>query len=192
MANTAKKLVTITAPSGAGKSSITHYLLKQFPELAFSVSATTRAQRGTETDGKDYYFLELPDFLKKVESKLFLEYEMVYPGKYYGTLKSELDRIWDAGKIPILDIDVQGAMKVREIFATNALYVFIAPPSLEELKKRLIHRGTETQENVETRLKKANYELSFQSHFDKTIINKDLDKACKQTAKLVKTFLEKT
>jgi len=192
MAKTAKKLVTITAPSGAGKSSITHYLLKQFPELDFSVSATTRAQRGTETNGKDYYFLDLPDFLQKIENNLFLEYEMVYPGKYYGTLKSELDRIWDAGKIPILDIDVQGAMKVREIFATNALYVFIAPPSLEELKKRLIHRGTETQENVETRLQKANYELSFQSHFDKTIINKDLDKACKQTAKLVKTFLEKT
>lgn len=191
MANTTKKLVTITAPSGAGKSSITHYLLKQFPELAFSVSATTRAQRGTETDGKDYYFLDLPDFIQKMNAGLFLEYEMVYPGKYYGTLKSELDRIWNAGKIPILDIDVQGAMKVREIFATNALYVFIAPPSLEELKKRLINRGTETLENVETRLEKANYELSFQSHFDKTIVNKDLDKACKQAAKLLKTFLEK-
>ncbi|MBS1730604.1 MAG: guanylate kinase [Bacteroidetes bacterium] len=191
MAKTFKKLVTITAPSGAGKSSITHYLLKHFPILDFSVSATTRPQRGTEKDGKDYYFLSLPDFLEKISSGLFLEYEMVYPGKYYGTLKSEIDRIWDAGKVPILDIDVKGAMKVREIFNDHALYVFIAPPSLDELKKRLIKRGTETLENVETRLEKANYELSFQNHFDKTIINKDLEKACKQTARMVKAFLEK-
>lgn len=187
----AKKLITITAPSGAGKSSITKYLLEHFPILDFSVSATTRTQRGSEINGKDYYFLELPDFLQKIENGAFLEWEMVYPGKYYGTLQADLERIWKEGKIPILDIDVKGAMKVREIFATNALYVFIAPPSLEELKKRLINRGTETLENVETRLEKANYELSFQSHFDKTIINKDLNKACTQTAKLVKAFLEK-
>lgn len=191
MAEQGKKMIIITAPSGAGKSSITHYLLKKFPELVFSVSATTRTQRGTEREGVDYYFLSLPDFLKKIEAGQFMEWEMVYAGKYYGTLKSEMDRIWALGKIPVLDIDVQGAMHIQQTYGEKVLSIFIAPPSLEELRKRLVHRGTETQENLEIRLEKANYELSFKNHFSKVVINKDLDKACVQTAKYIQAFLQK-
>src|SRR5580765_4634137 len=148
------KLIIITAPSGAGKTSITRYLLNHFPQLAFSVSAATRTPRSYEQDGKDYYFLSEEGFLDKIRKNEFVEWEMVYDGKYYGTLKSELERIWDSGKTPLVDIDVQGALAIQAKFPTNCLTIFIEAPSLEVLKERLRSRGTETEHSLEERVTK--------------------------------------
>lgn len=182
------KLIIITAPSGAGKTSITRYLLSKYPKLAFSISAATRAARGNEKNGVDYYFLSLDDFREKIKNNEFIEWEMVYEGKYYGTLKSELERIWAEGKTPILDIDVKGAIHVKQQFPPNTLTIFVQPPSVEELKKRLVGRGTETPENIATRLNKATYELSFNHSFDKVIINDNLNHACAETEAAIKEF----
>lgn len=182
------KLIVITAPSGAGKTSITRYLLNKYPKLVFSISAATRQPRGTERDGIDYYFLQLDDFREKIKNNEFIEWEMVYEGKYYGTLKSELERIWAEGKTPILDIDVKGAIHVQQQFPANTLTIFIQPPSVEELKQRLEGRGTETPENIATRMNKAAYELSFNHSFDKVIINDTLEHACEATETAIKEF----
>lgn len=182
------KLIIITAPSGAGKTSITRYLLNKYPKLAFSISASTRTARGKETNGVDYYFMELEEFQEKIKNNEFLEWEMVYEGKYYGTLKSELDRIWSLGKVPILDIDVKGAIHVQQQFPANTLTIFIQPPSVEELKRRLTGRGTETPENIATRLNKATYELSFNHSFDVVIINDNLQQAFSETEAAIKAF----
>jgi guanylate kinase len=184
-----QKLIIITAPSGAGKTSITRYLLNKYSCLSFSVSATTRQPRNGETDGVDYYFISAQAFQQKINEQAFIEWEMVYEGKYYGTLKSELERIWDAGKVPVLDIDVQGAIHVENQFAGTSLSIFIQPPSIEELKKRLEQRKTDSLESIQTRLSKANYELSFTSHFDKLIVNDNLEKACHETEEVIKAFL---
>lgn len=183
------KLIIITAPSGAGKTSITRQLLKQYPKLAFSISAATRQPRGKEQNGVDYYFLDLDNFREKIKNNEFIEWEMVYEGKYYGTLHSELERIWSAGKTPILDIDVKGAIHVQQQFPKNTLTIFIQPPSVEELRKRLEGRGTETPENIATRLNKAAYELSFNHSFDKVIINDTLEHACAATEAAIKEFV---
>ena len=183
------KLIIITAPSGAGKTSITRYLLEKYPYLSFSISATTRKQRGQEVDGKDYYFLELADFNQKIKELAFIEWEMVYEGTYYGTLKTELDRIWSAGKVPMLDIDVKGAIHVQQQFPNNSLSLFIEPPSVDALKIRLASRGTETEKSLQTRVNKAAYELSFKHHFNKIILNDNLQKACEETEKVIKSFL---
>ncbi|SEA10897.1 guanylate kinase [Arachidicoccus rhizosphaerae] len=184
------KMIILTAPSGAGKSSIAHYLLdKHADKLSFSVSATTRNARGAEKDGVDYYFLSVDQFKANIQNDAFLEWEMVYEGKYYGTLKSELNRIWDSGKLPIMDIDVKGAIHVRKQFGEECLSIFIQPPSVEALEERLKGRGTETPESIQTRLNKAKYELSFQPHFDKTVINENLDDARRQAEQLIMDFI---
>ena len=184
------KIIIITAPSGAGKTSITKHLLKTFPDkLAFSISAATRQKREYEKDGVDYYFMSVDDFKEKIQHNAFIEWEMVYEGKYYGTLISEIHRIWKEGKVPLLDIDVQGAVHVQQEHREQTLSIFIEPPSVDELKKRLNSRGTETPESLDTRLNKATYELSFKDHFDKVIVNDDLEKACKEAVNIVSTFL---
>jgi len=184
------KIIIITAPSGAGKTSITKHLLKTFPDkLAFSISAATRQKREYEKDGVDYYFMSVDDFKEKIQHNAFVEWEMVYEGKYYGTLISEIHRIWKEGKVPLLDIDVQGAVHVQQEHREKSLSIFIEPPSVDELKKRLSNRGTETPESLSTRLNKATYELSFKDHFDKVIVNDDLEKACKEAVDIISDFI---
>jgi guanylate kinase len=182
------KIIVITAPSGSGKTSITRYLLNKYPKLAFSISAATREARGKEKNGVDYYFMSLEEFQDKIKNNEFVEWEMVYEGKYYGTLRQELERIWTDGKIPILDIDVKGAIHVQRQFPNDCLSIFVQPPSVEELKKRLVGRGTETPENIATRLNKATYELSFNHSFDKVVINDNLHHACNETEKAIREF----
>ena len=184
-----QKLIIITAPSGAGKTSVTKYLLEKIPQLRFSVSATTRKPRSNEINNVDYYFITENDFHNKIQENDFIEWEMVYEGKYYGTFKSELERIWKENKIPLLDIDVKGAIHVHEQFDSNCLTIFIEPPSIEELKKRLQSRGTESLESLQTRLNKAVFELSFKNQFNKIIINDNLQDACLEAAASVKKFL---
>lgn len=189
MSATNGKLIILTAPSGSGKTSITRYLIGKYPRLSFSISATTRAPRGTEKDGVEYHFLSVDDFRARIDANEFIEWEMVYEGKYYGTLKSELQRIWNEGKVPMLDIDVKGAIHVQQQFAGDCLSIFIQPPSVAELRRRLEARGTETPESLETRVNKASYEMSFNHHFTKTILNEELDKACAETEQVIKDFL---
>jgi guanylate kinase len=184
------KIIIITAPSGSGKTSITHHLMRTFSQLAFSVSAATRKPRGTEENGKDYYFMSEDDFKHKIQHNEFAEWEMVYEGKYYGTLKSELQRIWEQQKIPVLDIDVKGAIHVKQQYPESSLTLFIEPPSVDELKKRLEGRGTETPESLAARINKASYEISFKEHFDKSIVNADLQKACTEAVEIVGHFLK--
>ena len=189
MSSAYQKILIITAPSGAGKTSITHYLMQQFPQLAFSISAATRQPRGNEQNGVDYYFMSEAGFQQKIKNKEFAEWEMVYEGKYYGTLKSELERIWQHNQVPVLDIDVKGAIHVQNQYPVNTLSLFIEPPSVDELKKRLESRGTETVESLTARVNKASYEISFKGHFNEVIVNDNLDKACAEALKLVGDFL---
>lgn len=184
------KIIIITAPSGAGKTSITHHLMQVFPQLAFSVSAATRKARGNEKDGVDYYFMSADDFQQKIQANEFVEWEMVYEGKFYGTLKSEMQRIWNNEQVPILDIDVKGAIHVKQQYPDTALTIFIEPPSVEELKKRLESRGTETAESLAARVNKASYEISFKDQFDKSIINDNLQQAREKAVAIVKEFIE--
>lgn len=183
------KIIIITAPSGAGKTSITRYLLQKYPRLSFSISAATRQPRGAERNGVDYYFMSAEEFQEKIQDNAFIEWEMVYEGKYYGTLKSELERIWSLGKTPMLDIDVKGAIHVQQQFPDQTLSIFIEPPSVDELRKRLMSRGTETEETLQTRVNKASYEISFKHSFDEVILNDDLDKACVATEAVISEFL---
>ena len=185
------KIILITAPSGSGKTSIVKYLMKKVPSLAFSVSATTRPPRDSEKEGKDYYFLSEEDFKEKMKNKEFLEWEMVYEGKYYGTLKSEMSRIWKEGKVPVLDIDVQGAIHVQQQYPVNTITLFIQAPSFAELKRRLQSRGSETEETLKTRLSKSAYEMSYKDQFENIIINENFDKACKEAEEIIHSFLNK-
>lgn len=184
------KIIIITAPSGAGKTSITRHLLRTYPQLAFSISAATREARAYEKNGEDYYFISQQDFQQKIQQGEFVEWEMVYEGKYYGTLKSELQRLWNNGQCPLLDIDVKGAIHVQQQYPNTSLTIFIEPPSVAELKKRLESRGTETAESLQARVNKAAYEISFKDHFNTSIINDDLDRACAKAEILVRDFLE--
>jgi guanylate kinase len=184
-----QKILIITAPSGAGKTSITHYLMKTFPKLAFSVSATTRESRENENEGVDYYFMNIETFKQKIKQHEFAEWEMVYEGKYYGTLKSELKRIWAFDKVPVLDIDVKGAIHVQQQYPENTLSIFVEPPSVDELKIRLQARGTETEDTLRARVNKAAYEISFKDQFDEVIVNAELEVACAQASKRVADFL---
>lgn len=184
------KIILVTAPSGSGKTSIVRHLMKQFPQLAFSVSATTRAPRPKEKEGLDYYFITEKDFRKKIHQNEFLEWEMVYEGKYYGTLKSEMERIWAQQKVPILDLDVQGAIHVQQQYPVNTFSLFIQAPSRAELKQRLLNRGSETPESLWARLDKSSYEMTFINHFQNIIVNKDLDRACFEAETVIGDFLE--
>jgi len=183
------KLIVITAPSGAGKTSVTRFLLEKYPQLAFSVSATTRKARGKEKEGVDYHFLSGEAFQTKIQQYEFVEWEMVYEGKYYGTLKSELERIWNNHQVPMLDIDVKGAIHVQQQFPATSMSIFIDPPSVDELRRRLESRGTETPESLQARVNKASYEISFRNHFNHIIVNDNLERACSDAARLVEGFL---
>lgn len=189
--NNQQKIIILTAPSGAGKTSITHHLLNKFPgQLAFSISAATRSARGAEKNGVDYYFMSAEEFTNKIQHEEFVEWEMVYEGKYYGTLKAELQRIWSEGKTPVLDIDVKGAIHVQQQFPETTLSIFIEPPSVDELKRRLLSRGTESEESLTARVNKAAYEISFKTYFTKIIVNADLAKACAEAEEAVLHFLQ--
>ncbi len=189
MNNPNHKILIITAPSGAGKTSITRHLMQNFSQLAFSVSAVTRKARGIEKNGVDYHFITEEEFRHKIQHNEFVEWEMVYEGKYYGTLKSELQQIWDDNKIPVLDIDVKGAIHVQQLYPDTSLSLFIEPPSVEELKKRLESRGTETAESLAARVNKATFELSFKDQFDNCIVNNDLQSACAEAEELTRVFI---
>ena len=184
-----KKIILVTAPSGAGKTSIVNYLLKKLPRLSFSVSATTRKPRDTEKDGREYYFISEEEFKERIHQKEFLEWEMVYEGKYYGTLKSEIERIWENGKIPVLDVDVQGAIHVQQQYPVNTISIFIQAPSVDELKIRLQNRGTDSEASILARINKAAYEMSFKHQFKYVVINEDFATACTQTENIVDNFI---
>ncbi len=189
--NTNQKIIIITAPSGAGKTSITRHLLRTFSDkLTFSISAATRECRGNEQNGVDYYFMTADDFTNKIQHDEFVEWEMVYEGKYYGTLKSELHRIWSNNKIPVLDVDVKGAIHVQQQFPESTLSIFIEPPSVDELKRRLMSRGTENEASLNARVSKAAYELSFAQSFDYIILNNDLKNACSEAEAIVSAFIQ--
>ncbi len=185
-----KKVIIFSAPSGAGKSTIVGHLLKKFPFLEFSVSATSRKPRGEEVDGKHYYFFSTDQFESKIRNGEFVEYEEVYAGSYYGTLKSEVERIWDKGNIIIFDIDVKGGVNLKRLYGANAMAIFIQPPSIEELRKRLIGRGTDSAEAIERRVAKAAEELTYAGKFDKIIVNDSLDVALKEAEDMVAAFYE--
>lgn len=184
------KAIIVSGPSGSGKTTIVHKLI-EIPEfnLEFSISATTRKRRDNEIDGKDYYFITPEEFRTKIEENAFIEWEEVYKNYYYGTLKSEIERIFNNGKNVIFDVDVNGAINLKNYFKTNALSIFIKPPSIEELRKRLENRKTETPEKIESRIARANYELKFEKKFDKVIVNKDLNLAIEEAIQIVKDFL---
>lgn len=179
----------ITAPSGAGKTSIVQYLLKKLPVLSFSVSATTRSSRANETEGLDYYFITEEEFKDKIHDKEFLEWEMVYEGKYYGTLKSEMERIWAKNEVPILDIDVQGAIHLQQQYPVNTISIFIQPPSVDALKERLMNRGSETAGSLQARVSKAAYEITFKNYFENVVVNENFENACAETEKIVMDFI---
>jgi len=182
-------LIIITAPSGAGKTSITHYLIKKYKELAFSISAATRPRRSYEKNGVDYYFISMDDFKQKIQHNEFVEWEMVYEGKYYGTLKSELERIWKNKQIPILDIDVKGAIHVQQQYPDSSVSIFVEPPSIEELRRRLESRGTENTDELRARINKASFEISFRHLFNKVIVNDNFEHACRQADIIISDFL---
>ena len=183
------KLVIISAPSGAGKTTIVKHLLDNGLNLAFSVSATTRPIRGNETDGEDYFFLTVHEFKKKIENNEFVEWEEVYKDLFYGTLKSELERIWANGNHVLFDVDVKGGINLKNKFGTNAIAIFIMPPSVTELENRLVKRGTDTPEKIRIRVEKANNELKLANQFDLIIVNHQLDKAKEEALKIVSSFL---
>lgn len=184
------KAVIFSAPSGSGKTTIVNHLLAKRKDLEFSISATTRERRSTEISGKDYHFLSEKDFLGKVDQGAFIEYEEVYPGIYYGTLQSELDRIWNAGNHVIFDLDVKGGAKLNGILKTRALAVYIKVEDISILKARLMARGTENQEQITSRLFKVAEELTFETKFDLSILNHDLNMALESAERTVNHFLE--
>ena len=184
-----KKLVIISAPSGAGKTSIVHYLLNTIPQLSFSISACSRKKRTAEINGKDYYFLSVEEFKNKISNGAFLEWEEVYENQFYGTLKSELTRISSAGKTTIFDVDVVGGLNIKELYPQESLAIFIMPPSLSVLKKRLSKRGSENEESLIARLEIAEQEIARHNEFDAIILNDDFNIACEEAKQVVTNFI---
>lgn len=184
------KVIIVSAPSGAGKTSIVRHLLEQVPDLKFSISATTRPKRDYEIDGKDYYFLTPEQFKERLANDEFLEWQEVYADQFYGSLKSEVERIWSNGQAVIFDVDVLGGLNIKKFYGDEALSVFIEPPTMEELENRLKNRGTETDASLKKRLAKAEYELSFAQQFDRIVLNDDLKTAQQEMIDLVRDFLE--
>ena len=184
------KFIIFTAPSGAGKTTIIHRIVKRDARLVFSVSACTRAKRAHEIDGIDYYFLTVEEFKEKIENGEFLEWEEVYPGVFYGTLLTEIERIAKEEKVAVFDIDVKGAYNIKLKFKEKALTIYVKAPSFDELKRRLGNRRSETEESLQKRFEKMQYEMSFENFFDKVIVNDDLDVAVKQAQEAIEKFLE--
>lgn len=184
------KLILFCGPSGSGKTSIVRHLLATFPQLSFSRSATTRPKRNNENDGDDYYFISIEEFHEKIKNDEFLEWEEVYANGFYGTLRSEVDRIAALGKVAIFDVDVEGGIHIKGRYGKSLLDVFVRPPAIEDLRKRLIARLSETPETLERRVQKAAHELTYGDRFSNVIINSDIDKAYSEAEKLVKKFLE--
>ena len=183
------KLIVISAPSGAGKTSIVHFLLQNLETLSFSVSACSRAIRDNETDGVDYHFLAAEQFKKEIKENAFLEWEEVYENQYYGTLKSEVEKIWQKGKIVIFDVDVEGGLNIKKQYPTECLSIFIMPPSLAVLEERLQSRGSESAESLQKRVIKAKGEIAKSEEFDKIILNDDFEVACMETMEVIQTFI---
>ncbi|WP_184543812.1 guanylate kinase [Mucilaginibacter sp. FT3.2] len=183
------KLIIFSAPSGAGKTTIVHHLLGKIPNLEFSISATTRQARGDEQDGKDYYFISLAEFTHRIAKKQFVEFEEVYTGTFYGTLRAEIERIWAKGKTVIFDIDVEGGLHLKRKYDGQALAIFVQPPSLEVLIERLTGRGTDSEEKLKERFAKAEKELKYAPQFDIILKNYDLETACKEAQDLVRNFM---
>lgn len=185
------KVVIFSAPSGSGKSTIVNHILKLHPEMEFSVSATSRAPRGQERDGIEYHFFAADEFRKMISEDKFVEYEEVYAGSFYGTLKSEVERIWDKGHVIIFDVDVKGGVNLKKYFGDKALSVFIQAPSVEELRKRLVARGTDSAEAIEKRVDKAAEEMTYADKFDHILVNDNLQKAYEEAEIIVNQFLSK-
>jgi len=184
------KCIIISAPSGAGKTTIVQALLKEMSQLAFSISACSRDPRGKEEHGVDYYFLGKEGFQKQISEDAFIEWEEVYPGMYYGTLKSELTRIWALGKVVIFDVDVEGGLRLKQLMSDHSLSIFIQPPSIEELERRLKHRNTDSIEKIQLRLAKAEQEIERAKGFDVIVVNDELDKAIQSVRTSIEQFLE--
>jgi len=190
--STEPKMIIVSAPSGAGKTTIVKHLLKTFPQLGFSVSATSRKMREGEMDGREYYFLSSEDFRRMIEQEKLLEWQEVYPGSYYGTQVSEVERISSNGQFPVFDVDVVGGLNIKKMFGEKALAIFIRPPSYEILESRLRSRATDSEESLQKRLNKVKWELTFEKDFDCVIINDKLENALQEAELLVKDFLEIT
>ena len=184
------KLIVISAPSGAGKTSIVHHLLKNMNELSFSVSACSREKRDNEIHGKDYYFLGVEGFQNKIKEDAFLEWEQVYENQYYGTLKSEIERIWSEGKTVIFDVDVVGGLNIKKQYPKECLSLFVMPPSLEVLAERLIGRGSESDASLQKRLDKAEEEIAKNQQFDSIVLNDDLEISCEETMEVITNFIK--
>lgn len=183
------KLIIFSAPSGSGKTTIVRRIMQTIPGLEFSISATSRAPRGTEQHGHDYYFLSAEEFDKAISEEQFVEWEEVYAGTKYGTLKSEMERIWAEGHTILFDVDVKGGVRLKHIFGEQALSVFVMPPSIEELRNRLVGRATDSPEKIEQRVGKAAEEIGYAPQFDKTVVNDDLEKAVAEVEKIVREFI---
>ena len=185
------KLIVFSAPSGSGKTTIVKHLLAENPNLGFSISACTRDRRGrSEENGKDYYFLTPEEFKQKIDNNEFVEWEEVYVGAFYGTLKSEIQRLWDSGKHVLFDVDVQGGLKLKEYYGDKALAVFVKVPDEDTLRQRLIGRGSETEESLSKRLFKVHFEMSFQDKFDVVLVNDDLETSLQKAQQLVDAFVK--
>jgi guanylate kinase len=185
------KAIIFCAPSGSGKTTLVKHLLAKYDNLGFSISACTRDKRGrNEVDGKDYYFLSIEQFRQKIEEEAFVEWEEVYAGGYYGTLKSEVQRLWDEGKNVIFDVDVKGGVQLKEYFKENAIGVYVKVPSIEELERRLRSRGTETEESLSKRLYKMKFEMTFQNRFDVVLVNDTLEESLVKAENLYEDFCD--
>lgn len=185
------KLIIFSAPSGSGKTTLVHRMLQEIPGLAFSVSACTRPPRVGEVHGRDYYFLSVDEFIRSMENDEFLEWEMVYEGKYYGTLRREAERIWNEGKHVVFDVDVEGGLNLKGKFGDHALALFVMPPSLEVLARRLRDRGSETDETLAVRVEKARTEMKYAAEFDQVIVNDDLERAVAECKQVIMHFISR-